>query len=458
LRRLKRRFDANARWLAVVAPVLAGGLAFATPTALAASVTHVATADTAEWPVEIDLSASYSGTIEQANIAKEQFQSAPGAGLVQGTELSYQRNTMVVPLRIAGGLWHDLELHVVVPLIISNDQHWNYSGVSNANISTVNKPAGICPEGPLASGQTLCANGLPPNAPQGNTLVPVLPETSNRGNFAVGNITIGMAWAPLTEHAGTGTPTWLLGFDYTVPNASPMNPRNVSYVTGSTVPQVGDGLNHFHPYTALSKRRGVFDSYLLAYADFPVASGRAFGNCGAPATYPNNGALRVNCGVAPFTTSVTRIQPEIVAGSRFGTEIVAYQSEAPDTFTKVAFDISAIVEFHSNARTYTQLSDLLQALTQQQDFMRLGGQVGFSYRASKGFLLAIDFALLHDTDHWLTQEALGPPSDPSGTTVNLVTHANQNPNFDFRYDNAGSRFLLQNSIIGTLGLTLLFMF
>jgi hypothetical protein len=422
--------------------------------ALAASVTHVATADTPEWPVEIDFSAAYSGSIEQANIAKEQFRPSPGTGLVQGTELSYQRNTMVIPLRIAGGIWHDLELHAVVPLIVSNDQTWNYSGVSNSTNSTVNKPAGICPEGPVPAGQN-CANGQSPDA-QINTLVPgALPESSNRGNFTVGNITIGVAWAPLVDRPSTGTPTWLLGFDYVIPNAAPMNPRNVSYVTGSTVPEVGDGLNHFHPYSALSKRRGIFDAYALAYADIPVASGRAFGNCDPPATYPNNGATRVNCGVGPYTTAVTRIQPEIVGGTRFGTEIVAYQADAPDTFTKVAFDISAIVEYHSPARTYTQVSDLLQALTQQEDFLRVGGQVGFSYRASKAFLLMIDFALVHDTDHWLTEEDLGPPS---GAPVNLSTHENQNPNFDFRYDNPGSRFLLQNSLIGTLSVTLFFMF
>ncbi len=444
--------------LVALGPSLVAVGALPSPRANAASVTHVATADTPEWPVEIDLSAAFAGTIEQANIAKEQFRSSPQSGLVQGTELSYQRDTTVVPLRVAGGIWHDLELHVIVPLIISNDQHWNYSGVSNPVNSTINKPAGICPEGPLAAGENLCANGLPPTSAIGNTLVPVLPETSSRGNFVVGNITLGIAWAPLTERTGTGLPTWVVGFDYVLPNAAPMDPRNVSYVTGSTVAEVGDGLNHFHPYTALSKRRGVFDSYFLAYGDFPVASGRAYSNCAAPSTYTRNTAPRVNCGVAPYTNDVTRIQPEIVVGTRFGTEIVAYQSEVPDNYTKVAFDISAIVEFHSSARTYTQLSDLLNALTAQDDFVRLGGQAGFSYRASKAFLMSIDFALVHDSDHWLTDEALGPPSDPSGTTVNPATHANQNPNFDFRYDNPGSRFLLQNSIIGTLGVTLLFMF
>jgi hypothetical protein len=437
---------------------LAVGIAISfSQTAVAANVTHVATADTPDWPVEIDLNAGWTGTIERADIAKEQFRSSPQSGLIRGTELSYQRNTMVIPLRVAGGLWHDLELHVLVPLIISNDQTWDYSGVSNASNSTINKPAGICPEGPVPAGQN-CANGQLPTATI-NTLVPEpIPVSSNRGSFAVGNITVGLAWAPITERAGTARPTWVLGFDYVIPNADPMNPRNVSYLTGSTVAAVGDGLNHFHPYTAISKRRGAFDTYALGYADFPVASGRAFDNCASPGTYPNNGAARVNCGVPPFTSSVTRIQPSLVFGTRFGTEIVAYESDQPGSFTRVDFDISAILEFHGGALTYTQVSDLLQALTAQEDYLELGGQIGFHYRASKAFMLTIDFALLHDTDHWLTNATLGPPGAASGTPVDPETHQNQNPNFDFRYDNPGSRFLLQNSIIGALGVDLVFMF
>ena len=43
---------------------------------------------------------------------------------------------------------------------------------------------------------------------------------------------------------------------------------------------------------------------------------------------------------------------------------------------------------------------------------------------------------------------------PPGVAVDQVTSANQNPNFDFRYDNPGSRFLLQNSLIGALGIAL----
>ena len=421
--------------------------------ALGAEVTHVATAATATWPIEIDASVGFEGTIQQADIAKEQFQTTNGTStLIKGTEMSYQSSTTVIPIRVAAGIWHDLELHVMVPLIISYDQSWSYSSLSNNGANdTVNKPAGICAEGPSSS----CGNGLAPGGAW-NTLVPSLPIDSNRGGFVVGNIAIGAAWTPLSEADDHTLPTWLLGFDYIAPTASPMDPTVTSYDSnGSTQSATGDGLHHFHPYTAMSKRQGVFDPYVTLWLDFAHAMGNTYDNCNHP-IYSGTNDPRVNCGVAPFTTDVTRLQPEYQGGISFGTEIVPYEDVA--NFQKVAFALRFISEYHSQARTYTQLSDLLQELTEQQDYARLGGEAGIAFHAGKYFKATAGFTLVHDTDHWLTNENLGAPNSPAGTQINVDTHVGQNPNFDFRFDNPGSRFLLQSSIIGTLSVQLTAMF
>lgn len=425
--------------------------------ARSAEITHVATADTDVWPVEFDASVGFSGTLEQADIAKEQFQTSGNTStLIHGTELNYRNTTTVLPIRIAGGLWHNLELHVTVPIIINADQHWDYSSESMGGAKdTINKPAGICPEGPTAT----CANGISANSAQ-NTLVPeTLPVDSNRGGFTVGDITIGAAWTPLNEIDEASVPTWLLGFDYVAPNASPMNPTKVSYLSSGnpTVGDVGDGLHHFHPYTALSKRRGVFDPYLMLWLDFAHAMGNTYDNCQNPVYPSSNGDPRVNCGAGPYVSNVTRLQPEYQGGFIFGSELVPYENAAQ--FQKVAIDLRFISEYHSEARTYTQLSDLLQELTYQQDYARLGGQLGVALHAGKNFMAQLNFALLHDTDHWLTNENLGAPGNSGTVDVTSHTGSNpQNPNFDFRFDAPGSRFLLQNSIIGSLSASLTAMF
>jgi hypothetical protein len=183
--------------------------------------------------------------------------------------------------------------------------------------------------------------------------------------------------------------------------------------------------------------------------------GSTYDNCEHP-TYAGTNDPRVNCGVAPFTSDVTRLQPEYQGGLWFGTELVPYEN--PSQFTKVAFDARFIAEYHSQARTYTQLSDLIGELTYQQDYARLGGQAGITVHGGKYFKATAGFSLVHDTDHWLTDENLGAPSTPAGTQINVDTHAGQNPNFDFRFDNPGSRFLLQSSIIGSLSVQLTAMF
>ena len=71
--------------------------------ALGAEVTHVATAATDLWPVEIDLSAGFVGSIETADIAREQFQtnSQGISNLALVNQLIYRRTTTSVPLRRA---------------------------------------------------------------------------------------------------------------------------------------------------------------------------------------------------------------------------------------------------------------------------------------------------------------------------------------------------------------------
>jgi hypothetical protein len=416
--------------------------------AVSAEVTHVATAATDLWPVEIDLSAGFVGSIETADIAREQFQtnSQGVSTLSLVNQLIYRRTTTSVPLRLAAGIWHNLELHVVVPIVIGDDQHWESS---TGEAGAINQPAGICPEGPSSQ----CANGILPTSAQ-NTLIPYsLPVDSNRGGIVVGDITIGAAWAPLKEEDTPSFPTWLLGLDYTAPNAGPMNPTKVSYLTNQTG-SIGDGLHHFRPYTALSKRKGPFDPYLSVWLDFAHAMGATYDNCSSP--YANSGLdQRPNCGVGPFNVDTTRLQPETQAGMWFGTELVPYESS--DGLKRFSFDLRLIAEFHSDSRSYSQLSDLLQALTAQQEYARLGGEVGLVVHASKYFRLTLNASVLHDTDHWLTQETLGAPNAPS-STVDLTTHAGQSPNYDFRYDAPGSRFRLQNSLIGSLAFNMMVSF
>ncbi|HUB05765.1 MAG TPA: hypothetical protein VMB50_02130 [Myxococcales bacterium] len=454
-------------------------LLLAASPALAAQVTHVATAATDEWPVEIDLTPGFSYVSENATISREEFKSS--GGLVVGNEMAYNRTTMTMPLRGAIGIWHHLELHFNIPIIIDDKQTWGFATGSGANETnvTVDKTPGLCPEG-IPNGAGLCANLQPPTALASAPLVGAngQPLTSDRGGFVLGNVSIGIAWTPFNEEDDDTDPTWLVGFDYTAPTAALWDPSVVSYgpgAPGSQISGVGDKFHHFQPYTALSKRYGVLDPYIEVYADLPRASGGVYDNCdnpyGGAGEGPGNagGEERLNCFQSgTYTTSDgasasynwdawnTQATPVYVGGFWFGSEFVAYEN--PKEEQKVAFDLRFITEYHSEAETYTEMTDLVRALTYQQDFARLGGQVGLYLRPTKYFMLLLNGSLEHDTDHWLTMENLGnAPVGSNGAEPVPVGSQLQNPNFDFRYDNPGDRFMLQNSLIwsftGTLMVT-----
>jgi hypothetical protein len=412
-------------------------LAFA-GSAAAADITHVATAGRPEWPIEVDVTASFVGIQQTAIFGREQI--VNGQGQVTLPDISYKRTTLLMPLRVAVGLWHGLELHVLLPIVIDDQQTWKSAPNTTSTVTTT--PT-VCPEGPTnAAGN--CSNGSPPT-PLVSPSQP-LPLTSDRGSFTLGNLTVGLAWAIFDQEYDDTKPTWVLALDYTAPTAKGMNPTQVSYSPpGSPAQAVGDRFNHLTPWTAISRRLGLVEPYVEMFADIPIVGGGAYDNC--PGSYTNNGGPRLNCGVGQWTTAVTRIQPTYSGGFWFGSEFVA--SENKEQRSKVVIDVRLTTVYFGPARTYTQISDLLQALTYQQDFLRVGAQVGLTLQASKTFLFHLRFGLAHDTDHWLTSESLGQPAAGSSTVD--VGSTQQSPNFDFRYDNPGSRFLLQNSLIGSLG-------
>ncbi|MHB8417973.1 MAG: hypothetical protein ACYDCL_07845 [Myxococcales bacterium] len=461
-------------------------LLLASSTALAAQVTHVASGGVEEWPVtEVDLMPSFDYVSESATISREGFGQPPAsaAGLVVGNEMSYNRTTMTMPLRVAIGLWHHLEIHANFPIIIDDRQTWGYAGASTGEGGlhpiSVDKAPALCPEG-IASSAGLCANGLPPPALVNSPLVNAngQPDSSDRGGWVLGNVSLGVAWTPVNEEDDDTDPTWLIGFDYTAPTASLWDPSSVTsaFGPGPANPGVGDKFHHFQPYSAVSKRHGIFDPYIEVYADLPHASGGVYSNCNTP--YPgagegagnSGGEPRLNCGQSgSYTTAdgatgsydwsyqATQATPVYVGGFWFGSEIVAYEN--PKEQQKVAFDLRFITEYHSEAETYTEVSDLLHALTYQQDFARLGGQAGIYLRPTKYFQLLLNGSLVHDTDHWLTIDNLGVAPTKNGAAEPVpVGSPLQNPNFDVRYDNPGDRFMLQNSLIWSFTATAMISF
>ena len=86
---------------------------------IAAQVTTVAGAPEEGRPFQIDVEASYAHLRADTTVSRER--STP-SGILLGDELQHIRTLDAVELRLAAGVWHDLELHVFATYALRDQQ------------------------------------------------------------------------------------------------------------------------------------------------------------------------------------------------------------------------------------------------------------------------------------------------------------------------------------------------
>ncbi|TMA14929.1 MAG: hypothetical protein E6J84_10660, partial [Deltaproteobacteria bacterium] len=89
---------------------------------IAAQITNVADAADEKHPLEIDVEATFLHLRSDTTIARER--ATPG-GIQLGDELQHTRKLDALELRLAVGIWHDLEVHVVAPYALWDAQDWS---------------------------------------------------------------------------------------------------------------------------------------------------------------------------------------------------------------------------------------------------------------------------------------------------------------------------------------------
>ncbi len=113
-----------------------------------------------------------------------------GNEVLDSKQLAFTESIDIVNIDLRGGLWRDLEVFVTVPIIVSWSTDLSYAdGVDGSN--------------------SLVAS-------------PVIPSlfsvpSSNSGRAGIGDLVIGVKWAPISNARDQGLPTWLVGIDYTAP-------------------------------------------------------------------------------------------------------------------------------------------------------------------------------------------------------------------------------------------------
>jgi hypothetical protein len=408
---------------------------------VAAQITTVADAGDEKHPFEVDLEAAYAHLRSDTRITRER---STASGILLSDEVQHTRTLDALELRLAVGLWHDLELHVIAPFALRDAQEWY-----------------ALPGGTLA-GNTIDVSGCAaPGQCVATQPIGLVPGVSGRSGFF--DPTVGMAWSPVNEEREPtlgpgmfpGAPsaaTWTLGVDYTVPLGGKVDdPTRV--LTGTSHPEERQA-HVLTAWTAFSKRFRVLEPYLKLEGSVPFASGKAYDNCRHPelladvATANCSGAWKGDTGYRPAHEGVVTL----------GSEVVAFEDRARDR--RFSFDLRAGLRWHGPSRGYTQVTDLLGKLTYADEYVTSTAQLAFYGRMARWFQFRVSGLVGMDSAHFLTHEDVGEDKDGDGViTISQGSGApapDQNPNYDFRLDQVGRRLRAEPALFwgvsGTLSL------
>ena len=464
--RLSRRSAAR-RCAGLAAPLLAA-LALGAAPVRAAEITEVADAMDEKKPLEVDLDVGFQHLRRDTKLTRENLQAdAAGVkGIYLVDELQHTQTWDVMTFRLAVGIWHDLEIHILAPFSLREEQTWDFAtvnGQSVASTSTLQQNR-IDISGCLQTGS---CNGPP---------TPILPTPGRSLRAGFRDPSIGITWGPINEERelrlrpdlyppGKPVSTWVIGFDYTLPL-----PGEVDDPARYGAASAGTGLaasgpvarkaHVFSAWTAFSKRFRVADPYVALRASAPVAirgSGPGDGaadNCWHPERLAD--VATVNC-ADPVWKGQTGYQPPYEGGFTLGSEFAFFENAA--SHQKFSVDLRGDVRYFGPQRGYTQIADALGKLTYSDEYAAFGATLALQGRAARWLHARVAGTIGMETPHLITTEPIGKdlclvttPGQPC-TSDGRISLSNgqgsleQSPTYDFRLDQVGRRLRAETAVL-----------
>jgi hypothetical protein len=402
--------------------VVALALPFA---ALAAEATRVASSFEEGRPFGFFLDVGFERTEDRALLSREWYQSG---GLTDVKELRYQKIDSRLLLDLHVGIFRDLELYAGLPIVFQQDRSWSFApGTDESNTTLYQNCVN-------ARGEACATPGMGTDR--------LVDMSSGQATFrgGLGDLTLGLAWAPLNQKKDQALPTWALRFQYTAPTAALANPGNPGSATMRGA--VGDRSHRFTLNTALSRRLGLAEPYTVVQATIAVPGDGFFSNCDEPRA----GLGRAeNCLTGPWTRQETGSAPPQTGTFTLGTELIAF--ERPDVQQRVVFDFFTYVTYVSPGRYLNEMSDLLGKYLVSGDFVQLGAGAGFIGQAARYAQLKFNASFGYNSERFVTSELPGRDLDNSGTIDVTFRPDELNPSFDYRIDRTGRRFRISEQFI-----------
>lgn len=342
-----------------------------------------------------------------------------GNSYVLARELEFERvrNTLNVDVRI--GLYKDFELYAVIPVVVGDDwKHEFAAGVSSAN-STI----------------------LPPSAKEALFKVPYQ-STSRSG---LGDLQLGLKWAPFNYFRDAGDPTWIFGLEYTAPTGTAMQASN----TG-----VGYGLHDLTLYSTMSRRAlQVLEPFINVHVS-PLRSGAdsglfvAHGQTQKAVTPGFTAGANFGLTVVPWENLKKEERLEVEAG--FGMDYMGRGREyteiwealaSPNNPCKPSEGCSTGIHDRSEVDPATGKPRRTDGITEVESYARFNGWAAVHFQPIQYFQLSAKVGWMTETPHYITFGEVGKDLD-GNANVQQFNKNGQNeysPVFLWSVDQPGQR-------------------
>lgn len=442
-----------------LALVAASALAFPSA-ARAAELTDVASSFEEGNPFDFRFRVRYDNSSKTAQLKREISGLSSSQDAI-GTyrDLVYKESKDVFTMRAELGLFHDLMLHIELPVILRMTEQYDFDQLAsgsgcqfggqmnpncvNANNSTAIRD-GILP----AAGFDANNNGVG-IAGGGKTIFRGVNRgaTAGGGGDAFDTLNLGLTWAPLSQKRDATKPTWIIGIEGQI---SIGNIRKFDRANPGANHGVSEGVHRLLFKTAISRRTKYVEPYVGFHYMLPIA---------------RSGSLFVNYGRAQKTKN-----PQMSAGTVFGFEAIPYEHKSKEY--KFLIDFRGRLEGKFDGRGYSEGFEMFASspalgcdaaynlacdasriknayqgvpntgLSVIENHAILGADIAIGGQISKWFALKAGFSYTWQQSHAITNDDVGKPLQGNGR---VTLPEEFNPAYRPVVDQVGRRYRVENA-------------
>lgn len=365
----------------------------------------------------------------------------PAGRLIQAKELRYTRSTHEVLPRFRFGLWHDLELSITAPIVITDTQEIRFAG-----------------NGGDAS-QEVVDGGNSQIAPDNGTKLFPVPTDGLPTRAGFGDMTFMARWAPVSRERDEARGEWALELGYQAPTGEIMKTGNEGVGRGTHTLLIG---------SAFSYRLANVDPYARIGVRVPFAA--------------KSGLFK------DYGDAQTHIGPGTRVDFDLGSEFVPYTDTARGV--KIYVDLALGASYQAEGRDYSELFDALalgaqactpemtagpgncgrynpgsrsaianqphDGITTVQEHVQVRGRIGVGARLSENARVGLNLSIAHDTEHFISNGSIGDDKDGSGRVEDPTSPGydptEHNPTFVPAIDTIGRRLRVEETTIFGVGL------